>query len=331
MVSAALGLLLTAGAIGVFLSSRQIYRTEEALSFNQENGRTTTEYLARKIRIAGYAGCSNLTKIVPFVIAEPEPTNGFDLNTAVIGYDNDGTNGTGHNWVNPPNFQRVDGTDAITVKYGGDCGADLVGNMDVKTAEIKIANGDGNCGFNAGDYLLLTDCKTADLFRASNVSESTGKITIAHASNVNSENFLSKNYQSGSTVYYYVQETYFIGTSEVNPNPGLYRLDENERVNDIDNSVKELIDNVQDMQLMYGIDSGGDGNIDSYETASDVIDWTQVLNVRINLLFRSDNEYVTPKPQMLKFNETPINGGEDADRRLRNIFTNTVTLRNRVP
>jgi type IV pilus assembly protein PilW len=257
------------------------------------------------------------------VIADPPPTDGFDLSSFIIGYDGDGTNGTGDTWNNPSSISRVAGTDILAMRFGGDCGTDLTGNMDVVNANIQIAGGDG-CGFEAGDYLLLTDCEGADLFRASSVSESSGKITIAHAENVNTANFLSKTYQAGSSIFYFKQATYFIGMS-ANGNPALYYIEDSET------NAQEMIENVQDMQILYGLDTNSDSIVDSYQAASGVTDWTRVQAVSVNLLFRSDDQNVTLQPQTVSFNGADVNTGLDADRRLRSIFSTTVTVRNRVP
>jgi type IV pilus assembly protein PilW len=193
--------------------------------------------------------------------------------------------------------------------------------MDVANANIQITGG-SDCNFQQNDYLLITDCQTGDLFRASSVSAS-GKITIAHASNVNTSNFLSKAYQGGSTVLRFVQTTYFIGTNPAEGNISLYRI-KNEGL------PQALIDNIEDMQLDYGVDSGNDGIVDSFRTASAVTDWDSVLSVRLNLLVSSDDN-VTTDSQKVKFYGLDVNAGVGADRRLRTAFNSMVTVRNRVP
>ncbi|MBA4288527.1 MAG: hypothetical protein C0439_06025 [Pseudomonas sp.] len=54
MVAMALGLLLMTGVVQVFLSSRQTYAANEAMSRMQENGRFALEFMARSARLAGY-------------------------------------------------------------------------------------------------------------------------------------------------------------------------------------------------------------------------------------------------------------------------------------
>lgn len=324
MVSVALGLLLMAGAIGIFVSSKQVYRTEDALSRNQENGRFAMDFLARKTRQAGFTGCGNLEDIEVNVIADDPPADGFSLSSTLVGYDGDGKNGAEGTWINPTTIVRVAGSDILTIGSGGDCAADLTGNMGVITAQLQIIGG-SSCDFEAGDALLITDCQTADLFRASGVSEATGKINISHAENVNSDNFLSKAYQEGAMVLAFNHTTYFIGTADGATNPSLYRLKLGGTA-----QAQPLVENIQDMQLEYGVDNENDGLVDNYLSASSVTDWTRVLGVRINLLVRSDDN-ITLESRTVAFNGDDVNAGEDADRRLRTIFNTTVAVRNRVP
>jgi type IV pilus assembly protein PilW len=59
MISMVLGLVVIGGALGVVLSNRQSYRTNEGLSQVQERARTAFELLARDVRQAGVTGCNN--------------------------------------------------------------------------------------------------------------------------------------------------------------------------------------------------------------------------------------------------------------------------------
>lgn len=54
LVAMVLGLLLTAGALEMMLSSRNLYRTTDSLSRIQENGRFALDFLNRGINMAGY-------------------------------------------------------------------------------------------------------------------------------------------------------------------------------------------------------------------------------------------------------------------------------------
>ena len=323
LVSVALGLIIISGAIGVFISSKQAYKVEDALSRNQEGGRFAMEILAKNIRSAGYAGCSNLEDISPNVIANPPPTHGFAFDTAIIGFEGNAINAKNKStvWTNPSAIEWIEGTDVLVVAKGGQCGADLTGNMGVTNANIQVANA-VSCGFSAGDALLITDCQTADLFRASSVSATTGKITIAHASNTNTTNFLSRAYSEGSTVLRFLQNAYFIGKSPSGA-PSLYSVD-------ITGNVQELIENVEDMQIVYGEDESEDGVVDKFTTADNIDQWNSAISVQVMLLIRS-GDHITSTPQVVEFNGSQLNNGPGSDYRLRSVFTSTISARNRIP
>jgi type IV pilus assembly protein PilW len=96
------------------------------------------------------------------------------------------------------------------------------------------------------------------------------------------------------------------------------------------------------MQLSYGIDTTGDGAVDSYVAASSLTttaQWLQVLGIRISLLMvsRSDENGITTQPQQYALDmngdgdtadtgETPVN----ADHLLHKVFTTTIAVKNRL-
>ena len=57
MIALSIGVFLTTGIIQLFISTKQTYRFEEALSRLQENGRFAMEYMSRDIRNADYNLC----------------------------------------------------------------------------------------------------------------------------------------------------------------------------------------------------------------------------------------------------------------------------------
>ena len=81
------------------------------------------------------------------------------------------------------------------------------------------------------------------------------------------------------------------------------------------------------MQVLYGIDSDNDQFPNQYVTSDNVPDFNAVVSLRIMLLIHSIDDFVTEAPQTYTFNgvlTTP------ADRRLRQVFTTTIALRNRI-
>src|SRR3990172_12930451 len=59
MVAISVGLILLAGVLQIFISSKQTYRVNDALARLQENGRYAMYLLSKDIRMAGFTGCGS--------------------------------------------------------------------------------------------------------------------------------------------------------------------------------------------------------------------------------------------------------------------------------
>lgn len=279
MIASTLGLIVV-GSIGYFyLGTRQAYRTTDNLSRIQESQRIALDTLAREIRLAGYAGCVNLTARPPTVIANP-PTGSpspYVVNGGTVAqiYDN----ATG--WTNTTGIPRVTAgaTDVLSIRYASNTSqpAKLTGNLTAVNANIQMFSNPGN--FNAGDVLMISDCGSTDIFRATTVSNG-GTVTIAHSNSANTTNNLSRKYGPNAEVLAFHDVTFFIGTNPTTNNTALYRFD----VGVTGAVAEEIAENVENMQLQYGLDTNNDGAIDSY--ASTVPAGAQVVAIRLALVFK---------------------------------------------
>lgn len=332
MIALVIGLVLTAGVSQIYLSSKQTYRLQDSQSRLQENSRYALELLTKDIRMAGYAGCANITSITPNVIADEDGDNVADVTfsstTAVFGYDygtsswNPSLPSALSGLSNPP----LAGTDVITVQLSQGCGAHLTGNMDAVNANIQIM-APNSCGIDAGDTLLISDCVAADVFRASNSSESGGKETIAHAENVNIDVNLSKAYQQDAEIFNFVSRTYYVANG-AGGQPALWQMD------NTDGTVLELVEGVENMQILYGEDTDADRVPNQYLPVNSVSNLANVVAVRLSLLMRTLDNNIVQAAQTYSYDTDNDGSGESvtaADRRLRRVFTTTINLRNRSP
>ncbi|MCE7915616.1 MAG: prepilin-type N-terminal cleavage/methylation domain-containing protein [Nitrosomonas sp. PRO4] len=87
-----------------------------------------------------------------------------------------------------------------------------------------------------------------------------------------------------------------------------------------------LLSNVEDLQILYGIDTDGDQSVDQYVELP--IDWDQVITARVCVLVRSDKSNIVPAGNYL--NCSGVTVAVPVDRRLRRAFTATFNLRNRI-
>lgn len=333
LVALALGLIISAAVMQVFLTSRSTYRMQEAMSRVQENGRFAVGYMANEIRMVGYTGCGNLGSITVNDIIDPTKVPAgfdfdFDADNVIEGHDDVPSSNT---------WSAVTGSDVIELRRAANAGVQLAGNTSPSNANIQITN--NGPGFEDGDAVFVTDCTSADLFRATTVSGNGNSgggsnVTITHA-NFNTQNKLSKSYGTDAEVLAFEYSAFYVRDSgRKTPSgtaiPALY-VETMRAGSNAETVVQELVEGVEDMQLEYGVDTSGDRTADEYRAANTVADWQRVVSVRLNLLMRSIEENVAPASgdasQAIAFN----GGAVASDGFLRQVFSSVVTLRNRVP
>ena len=327
MIAMTIGLVLLGGIGYIFLGSQQTFRTQDGFSRIQENVRYALDQVGVDVRMAGYAGCLNLASIDPAnptsiprisVMANSPPAIG--LAEAMRGYD-------GTNWVTmgapgvaPANW--ISGTGVFVITRASEAGVNLTGNIVPTNANIQIAGNPNN--FVAGEALLVANCLTADLFRATTVSSGGGTVTIAHSNSSNTANFTINAYGDEAEMFRMISNTYFIGTNPAGV-PALYRRP-------LDGNAEELVDNVENIVMRFGIDTDNDFVFNSYASASAVTNWRQVMTARLSMVFRSNSNNVATQVQPCVVENTPCPlPTNTADRRLRQVATATFGLRNRLP
>lgn len=218
-----------------------------------------------------------------------------------------------------------------------------------QTSLVPNACPDGSAmrgGICVGDIVMISDCNKARVFQVTSISNnlpgnnSAALIAITHAASGDPGNKSPPGwggYSAGSEIVKVGTRIYFIANyvdRDNNRIPSLFVLDEYGRA-------EMLAANVEDMQIVYGVDT----NPSEYMLRSDALglrktaneiesdsslEWEHVVNAEIRLLMRSEDQFLTPdgQPQNYIFNQTsftPPNG----DTRLRREFASTITVRNR--
>ncbi|WP_373188285.1 PilW family protein [Halopseudomonas sp.] len=320
MIALALGLIISAAIMQVFLSSKNVYRMQESMARIQENGRFAVDYLSRDLRMAGYMGCGNLDRVEVSVIAEP-PANfmNFNADTFLVGLNN----------VTAGNvYGAKAGTDVVSTRRASGESIRLTGNLAPINANIQIV--DNRFGFAQDDTLMISDCVAADIFNVVNKprQDDGKKVTITHSQGSNSNNNLSKLYGSDAEVMAFKSITYYIKPSENNAAlDALWMQIQGGPTSVVD---VELVDGVEDLQLQYGIDTSGNRNVNEYRTADAVTDWSRVVSVQFSMLLAGSDSVIDSSgdfSQALKFNGETIT----SDGVMRNVFESVVAVRNRAP
>lgn len=332
MVAMLLGLVLMAGVIEVFLSSRASYSLVGALSETQEEGRFATHFLTQSIRMAGYTGCNGGSPAS--IVNTLNNANDFlyNFNVGIQGYDDQGT-ATPPSDLSTTTHVLVPGTDIIAVRTIQSTGVPIADTMPKSSAELKV-NNVGSSGLKDGDIVMLTDCSAAAVFQVTAVQTSANHVqhNTGSSSPGNSSKDLGQNFRIGSEVQKIATEAYFIASRDVtnkNCNSGQCGLWRKVGTDD----AEELVEGVTNMQILYGVDTDNDNAPNRYVTAATLNsnnNWDSVVSVKIALLARSQDKAApipatAPSYELLNRQIAPPNDG-----RVRKVFTETIAIRNRV-
>jgi len=328
MISVTLGLLITLAIGYLYTGSRQTYRMNDNMARMQENGRYAMEMISRDIRMAGYWGCAGMTISSPVNTLNSATDYAYKFGTPVEGHEATGTD----TWVPTKDASITDvvsGTDILTVRgvYGsGVTVQQHPGGSPPGSADLKVSTGSG---LAEGDIVLVSDCSNAAVFQITNINTAGGFDNVVHNTGTgtpgNATKALGKEYVGGeilriATISYYIR-------LNAAGRPALYRLSRG--------TAEELVENVENMQLTYGVDTDGDRAVDVFRTANNVTNWNSVRSVRVRLLLVSPDDNLVSPPQTYRYTDTNGDGVPDpitaTDNRLRYVFTSTVGVRNLLP
>lgn len=324
MIAITISLILLAGVMQIFTSSRQTYRVQDNMARLQENGRFAINFLTRDLRMAGYTGCASKSTTVTNIVAPPLDTAASFTGGGITGYEYtalpialSATDTLTTSNVRP-------GTDIIIIKGAAPSGATLSGNMTAVNANVQFLTASVASMFVAGEILFISDCGSADIFAATNVSSGAGTTTIAHSSAANTTVNLSKPYNTDAEIMRMENYTYYIGTDAANNNaPTLYR----KRLVGAAMITEPLVEGVENMQILYGEDTDTDGAANKYVAADTAgLNMNRIVSVRMNLLLRTAEDNLANPPQVYSFNGAPVTA---ADHRLRRVFSTTIKVRNK--
>lgn len=355
MIAMVIGLILMTGVLQIFLGSKHVYTTQDALSRIQENGRLAVDFVSRDIRMAGYAGCasganSNLHNGLNVSSTNAGDKLLFDFEMPIEGLDNVGTVSGWGSGVAP-----IAGTDVILIRgaFTGDVGVkanNSSGNLRAETNSPVVAGVDGGpaCTANGSlcenDIVMISDCAKSRVFQVTNLNaDGTSAALVVHASSGTPGNASPASWGGASAppeeVFGVESEllrvsslAYFIGENPAGRRALYQRAGTNGAV--------ELVEGIQDMQVTYGYDTSGDGVPDSYvaagsisnaDRATHVANWAKVTSARVALLLQSNDDNIIETPQQITFNGSAVNAsGGTQDRRLRQVFVSTVGVRSRL-
>lgn len=340
MIAMVIGLLMIAGVVTVFSGGVQSSNFNTAMANLQASARYALDTISVDVRMAGYQGCSNPEDSTLSISADPAPTGNFS-NTAVTGATV--TTG-GWNPGQPADYNEpvsigvpVNGTDVLLVQYAESTGYPITESMSSRSANIKVAPGAPRFTLAAGEYAVISDCNSSDLFQVKTVTGTTTRT-------LSIEDALSKTYARRSTsdtsvrVMPFISALYYIGDTGRENKAGddvysLYR--QSYPYDPINNPPIEMVEGVDQMQIQFGVQQTN-GNVAFVKSSNAAYDASQVVSIRIGLLMTSNERFpeVDTSRNYVLANTTVTSDPSGAvtypaDKRLRFPFSTTISVRNR--
>ena len=320
MVAMTIGLVISALVVTIFSASSSTYKAADTVGALQETGRVALETIDRDVQMAGFRGCNsnNVESSGPLlnVITAPA-TFANDLGTAVQGYEY-----TGPGWTPalPPAITGaapapVANSDVLVVRVAVGNPATLSGPMVSPTSDIPLFSA---AGFNAGDNVFIADCNETAAFSVTGIAGT----SLRHTVGANTNASLGRDFAEDALVMHFETHAYYVAPSSRNPatETSLWMLSSAAA------GPVEVVEDVEGLQIQYGEDTDADYVANVFRKANNVVDFTQVVALQVNLLVRGTRSNEAQTVVNYVFNGQTV---VPADRYTRRVYTATIQLRNR--
>ena len=346
MVASVVGLVILSGAVTVFTGNKASQEMSSGMARIQESGRVALDILSNDICLTGYQGCTNGT-IAPEVLATVKPTINLPMD-ALWGGEYDGSDWApgAHADLSGIGITPKANTDVIYVQHGSGRTTLLSTSMSSLSGPISLATNPDQ--LEKGDMIMISDCSTADIFRASSVEETSSAVTVGFAAGTdNAQSTLNRDYQVATgglmnnelRVMRFESNAYFVADSQRNDNNGndifsLFVVDTTDETKPY--TPVELVEGVENMQILYGERMAND-SIRYVPAGTAGLNMNDVVSIQIGLLVASTDEITTSDDDrtylLADVKVGPSSGNTTINhtggRTLRAAFNTTIQLRNR--
>ena len=340
LVAMTIGIILIGAVIVVYVTQTQTYKATNSQAGTQNAENAIAALVTPVIRSAGFVGCSTIWQ--PFVsnliAGGPPPVGALGTPSLLFGYDANGTAGAGTLTITQDNTANDSNAAHWTPNLDASLGSQVETGSDVlvvlgatpgsqPVAVTSIAAGSTTLtvqnatGLAAGQLAALSDCGKTTVFQITGVAGTTLTHAAGGSALTNAAAALPVNFNSPllipiqQTAIYVAQgqggqsvltlSTYSGGAWVASP----------------------LVPGVETMQVLYGVDTNGDGVVDQYVPASAVTAATPVYSVRLAFLIEGQpGSASATNPTAFTVLGTTVN--VPADTRLRRVYEMTINLRN---
>lgn len=357
MIAMVIGLIVLNGAIGVVIDGQQRAREDREINQLQDTARFALHVLTQDLFMAGYWGCAT-PDAADVANSVRTSAGGFIDMTPITGFE--GGNSTIHFPIDMQ-ARAIKGSDAFIVRHGSSENVLGIEKHVPNSATFHLWK---NHNFAVGDTLVVAEanCRQIGVFQMSGPNSGNSNVIVHNANQGGGNasdnctkdlkghfscslackangcpNSVAQPYGPGSKIMKFEANAYYIGLSPAYAGtnlenlPVLYRQQLSSEGKLATRAV-ELAAGVESLNMIYGVDRTGNGEVDQFITA-DAMDldgsgfitsdeWAKVTAVRVQLILRSMDP-IYPSDQ-----KVIVDGREFNDRFLRQGFSQTVQLRN---
>ena len=361
MVAIAIGLVVLAGIVTVFVAQRQVYGTATAQASIQNAENAIAAMVAPAVRGAGFAGCGAFSTTGSIINSGSlaynfsAPMFGYDASVPMAGLNaaNDGNVG---DWIPALDSTLTGlpeaGSDVIVV--GGELPGtipvpvtNIVGNSGQLTIQSQPFPPPSTATVQPGMIGAVSDCSKSIAFTIfSQAGANSNNLIIHHdqgtGTGSNKQADFAPNFPQGSQFVLMQQEAFYVGQGPGGQSAlyGAVMMCGNWQALSVlatgcangngpkasGTAPQPLVSGVDNMQILYGIGSGG--VIQQWVSASAVTNWAQVYAVRMGFLIEGPLGSAPPGANQTSWPVLDATVRVPADTRLRHVYVMTLSIRN---
>lgn len=344
MVALTIGLIILAAVSTLFVNSKQSYTTQDSLARLQESARFAMHFLIKDLRLTGYYGC--VSDIAPDSVYSTLNGSDFAYNTQI---PLEGVNNIGGTEATPSGqwypsattampANAIPGTDAVAIRLAESSSTIFLDEeMPNSSATLKV---NAITGLSTNDIIMISDCSSADVLQITQINNTdphlvhnTGAGTPGNSTKILSKAYSPSTGLGGTRIMKFKTNTYFIRRG-VSGNPALFRRENT-------GTPVELVDGIEQLQILYGVDTDGDKVPNRYLKAGEAglttaAEWKTVVSARLGILARTLDDAATGRSKEFDKDTGQYDVDGDGtfevdnpgDRYKRRLFQSVVQLRN---
>ena len=349
MVAMTLALIVTSGIMAVFLGARSAYQSTSGTAAVADGGRFALDFIQNSVRGAGYMACNtaartpttiNLTAADTLYANYGEGLGGFEAgntgpgNTYSLAVPTVAPDGVAGDWIGGLDSllvgQVVKNNDVLVVRSttAGAPTSYVTSIADgVSTFVVNVVG-----GLATNKMAVISDCYKSVAFQITNVPASGTNATVTHgvggSPGNSTSSFGNLSFAPGAQVTPVDTVIYYIGKG-ADGDSALFAATWLAGTNTLD-TTKELVPDIEAMQVLYGVDTNSTQTVSQYVTANQVTEFNNVMSVKVAILAASSAGMAqSTGAQTYTLLGTTVTA--PADSRARHVFEITIGVRNALP